>query len=93
MAPLRCPGQDQRFWKPQDISEHACPHCGAAVEFWKDDSARRCPSCGGTVRNPGFDAGCAAWCPSAGRCSLTGGDLAEGPEADGKGRYRDVPDA
>jgi hypothetical protein len=74
----RCPGQDQRFWKLGDIFEAPCPYCDAAIEFFKDDPARRCGSCGRTVANPRFDAGCAQWCPYAEAC------LGESPEAAGE---------
>jgi hypothetical protein len=63
-----CPGQDRRFWKPDDVFEEPCPHCGRAVEFWKDDPRRRCAHCGHLVRNSRFDMGCAAWCAFADRC-------------------------
>jgi hypothetical protein len=72
LATFRCPGQDTRFWKPEDVVEHACPHCGAGVEFWKDDVARRCPKCGKKVRNPCFSAGCAEWCKYADKCGAVG---------------------
>ena len=65
---MRCPGQDLRFWKPQDIFEVPCPECGAAVEFWKDEPWRKCRGCGGRVANPRFDLGCAAWCRFAEQC-------------------------
>ncbi|MBE3069278.1 MAG: hypothetical protein IMZ66_03480 [Planctomycetes bacterium] len=84
----RCPGQDQRFWKPGDIRECPCPHCGGAIEFWKDDPARSCPACGRRVRNPRFDAGCAAWCAKAGECAAMGGRAADDGPAQG-----DPPDA
>jgi len=64
----QCPGQDKRFWKPDDIFESPCPECGAAIEFWKDDVRRRCRGCGATVANPRFDMGCAAWCKFAAQC-------------------------
>ena len=40
MGTVQCPGQDMRFWKPEDIFEAPCPHCGARMEFWKDDVRR-----------------------------------------------------
>ncbi|MGB2755966.1 MAG: hypothetical protein WBD75_06130 [Phycisphaerae bacterium] len=64
----QCPGQDKRFWKPDDIFESPCPECGAAIEFWKDNVRRRCRGCGATVANPRFDMGCAAWCRFAEQC-------------------------
>jgi HD superfamily phosphodiesterase len=65
---MRCPGQDLRFWKPEDIFEAPCPACGSAVEFWKDEPWRKCRSCGGRVANPRFNLGCAAWCRFAEQC-------------------------
>ena len=65
---LRCPGQDTRFWKPEDVSEEKCPECGAEVEFWKTDARRRCPQCGALVRNPKVELGCAKWCKYAVEC-------------------------
>jgi HD superfamily phosphodiesterase len=64
----KCPGQDSRFWKPSDVFEAPCPHCGASVEFWKDEPRRRCRSCGKTAPNPKFDMGCAKWCKFADAC-------------------------
>ena len=68
MPTQRCPGQDSRFWRPEDVSESPCPACGYSIEFFKDDPRRRCPECGTEAANPNFDAGCAAWCPSAEAC-------------------------
>ncbi|MDN5346709.1 MAG: hypothetical protein PWP65_273 [Clostridia bacterium] len=68
MSIWRCPGQDRRYWKPEDIFEAPCPHCGGLIEFWKDDVSLRCPHCRQMVTNPKFDPGCAAWCPYASKC-------------------------
>jgi len=68
MSPMQCPGQDKRYWRPEDIAEHPCPHCGTVIEFWKDDASLRCPGCGQRMTNPRFDDGCAAWCSHAERC-------------------------
>ncbi len=68
MPAFRCPGQDMRFWKPSDIFEEPCPHCGEPVEFWKDDPVQRCSSCGREIRNPRIDLGCAKWCRYAAQC-------------------------
>ncbi len=65
---VRCPGQDQRFWKPGDIFELKCPGCGKGLEFWKDEPDRKCRSCGKKVRNPRIDLGCAEWCQYAEQC-------------------------
>ncbi len=52
MAERRCPGQDMRYWKPEDIVTVPCPFCRNEIEFWKDEPARVCPSCRKEVRNP-----------------------------------------
>ncbi len=65
---LKCPGQDTRYWKPEDIFELPCPVCNTAVEFLKTDRRRKCPNCGYTFRNPRLDLGCARWCPYAELC-------------------------
>lgn len=64
----RCPGQDQRFWKPDDIFEVECPGCGTLVEFWKDEPRVKCPSCKHVIVNPKLDLGCAEWCKYAEEC-------------------------
>jgi hypothetical protein len=66
MPERRCPGQDMRYWKPEDIFLAACPFCGG--EFWKDEPLRVCPSCRKEVRNPKQDFGCADWCKHAAEC-------------------------
>ncbi|MHC4616633.1 MAG: HD domain-containing protein [Planctomycetota bacterium] len=65
---LRCPGQDQRFWKAGDIFEVKCPACGQAVEFFKDEPKLKCRNCGQTVANPKIDLGCTEWCQYAQQC-------------------------
>jgi len=65
---MKCPGQDTRYWKGSDISEAKCPRCGAAVEFFKDDTTRACGECGHKFLNPGMDFGCAAYCEHAAQC-------------------------
>jgi len=67
MAP-KCPGQDQRYWTPDDIFDVGCPYCGRAIEFWKDEPFRLCRDCGREVRNPRLDLTCADWCASADEC-------------------------
>ncbi len=64
----RCPGQDQRFWKPEDIFEVQCPDCGGTVEFFKDEPKLKCHKCGQMVVNPKIDLGCAEWCQYAEQC-------------------------
>ena len=64
---MRCPGQDLRFWKPDDIFEMTCPKCQKKIEFFKDDVRRKC-RCGHEVVNPKLDFGCARWCQYAEQC-------------------------
>ncbi len=64
----QCPGQDQRFWKPEDVFELACPKCKTRIEFWKDDLKRKCPGCALLIANPKLDLGCAKWCPRGDEC-------------------------
>ena len=68
MSALGCPGQDKRFWKPEDVYEVPCPNCKNKVEFWKDDLFRRCRKCGHRFRNPKLNLGCAEWCKFANEC-------------------------
>ncbi len=65
---MKCPGQDQRYWKPEDIFEEKCPKCGHTIEFWKDEPRLKCPSCKEVVINPKIDLGCAEWCQYADQC-------------------------
>ncbi len=65
---FRCPGQDQRFWKPEDIFEVQCSGCGKTVEFFKDEPKLKCRKCGQIVINPKIDLGCAEWCQYAVQC-------------------------
>jgi putative nucleotidyltransferase with HDIG domain len=64
----RCPGQDCRYWTPDDIFDVPCPQCGVQIEFWKTDRRRRCYECGAEVPNPKLDLGCAEWCRYAQGC-------------------------
>ncbi len=65
---VRCPGQDQRFWKPEDIFEVQCSGCGKTIEFFKDEPKLKCRNCGQMVVNPKIDLGCAEWCQYAEQC-------------------------
>jgi len=65
---MKCPGQDSRFWQPGAIFEAQCPHCGHAVEFFKDESTRKCRHCGQKFVNPKMDFGCASYCKFAEQC-------------------------
>ncbi len=64
----KCPGQDTRYWKAEDIHEEECPYCGNMMEFFKTDVRLRCRNCGNKVANPRFDLGCAEWCSFAEYC-------------------------
>ena len=64
----KCPGQDMRFWKPEDVKDVACGNCGHLVEFFKTEGRRRCPECGERVTNPAVSMGCAQWCEHAKEC-------------------------
>ena len=75
MALHRCPGMDVRFWKPKDIFDLRCPHCGTTIEFWKDDPNRTCAGCGKAISNPHIDLGCAKWCQYAEECLGTASDV------------------
>ena len=65
---MKCPGQDTRYWKPGDIFDVDCPHCGSKVEFFKDEATRRCRGCRKAVVNPRMDFGCAAHCRYVADC-------------------------
>src|SRR5512143_2154340 len=68
MEQMKCPGQDTRYWKPDDIFVTECPKCGAEIEFFKDDTRRRCAWCGHMFYNPKIELGCAEWCQYAEKC-------------------------
>jgi hypothetical protein len=68
MEQIKCPGQDTRHWKPDDIFTVECPKCGAEIEFFKDDTRRRCAWCGHLFYNPKIEMGCAEWCQYADKC-------------------------
>jgi DNA-directed RNA polymerase subunit RPC12/RpoP len=72
-----CPGQDLRYWKPEDIFESLCPECGKSIEFFKNDPMRRCPNCGHCTLNPKKDMACAEWCPYAKECLASTGVIDE----------------
>ncbi|MCU0821523.1 MAG: hypothetical protein MUC95_03500 [Spirochaetes bacterium] len=68
MIETRCPGQDLKFFDPDDVFDVVCQKCSCSVEFFKNDFKRACPDCGATVYNEKFDIGCARWCPRAEEC-------------------------
>jgi len=63
-----CPGQDTRYWRPDDIFNVPCASCGTSIEFFKDDASRRCPKCSARIQNPRLTMGCAQWCEHAREC-------------------------
>jgi len=65
---MKCPGQDTRYWKPEDVYELTCAQCGRPVEFFKTDGRRSCPGCGSRIENPNVSLGCAQWCEHAIAC-------------------------
>jgi hypothetical protein len=65
---MRCPGQDRRYWKEDAVFDVPCPKCGAAVEFFKDESSGRCRQCGHKLKNPKMALDCAQWCAYAEKC-------------------------
>jgi len=68
MIETRCPGQDLKFFDPDDVFDIVCQECSCFVEFFKNDFKRICPDCGAIVYNEKFDIGCAKWCPKAEEC-------------------------
>lgn len=68
MSNFKCPGQDGRKLDEDEVFDIECAHCGHAIEFFKDDAARRCPHCGERVSNPKISLGCAQWCEYAEEC-------------------------
>ncbi len=68
-ATPKCPGQDSRNWRPEDIAEAPCPVCGEEIEFFKIDRALPCPNCGTFVLNPQLDPDCREWCAYAEACA------------------------
>ncbi len=68
MFSTKCPGQDTRYWKNEDIYETPCPFCDSLIEFWKTDVRVRCPNCNKKVVNSKFNLGCAKWCIYAEQC-------------------------
>ena len=65
----KCPGQDTRYWKPEDIYELECPSCHTKVEFFKTDVVVKCPKCKKPIKNKRMNLGCAEWCPAAETCT------------------------
>jgi hypothetical protein len=89
----KCPGQEKRNWKSDDLFDAPCPNCGQVLEFWKTEPRRRCFGCGRSVLNPKLDLGCAKWCKHAADClgfspaSLANDSLADSIIAEMKGVF------
>ena len=65
---MRCPGQDQRRWRPEDMTYLPCPDCGREVELFPDETKVRCSACGRAVsRERPKD--CLDWCAAAEACA------------------------
>ena len=69
MSVPKCPGQDMRNWKPEDIFYVQCSHCYTEIEFWKDEPARTCSGCKKRILNPRINMGCKEWCTYGKDCS------------------------
>lgn len=65
---VKCPGQDKRFWKAEDIFEVKCIKCGSSVEFFKDEPELKCHTCGHKIQNPKIDLSCTKWCKFSKQC-------------------------
>jgi hypothetical protein len=65
---MRCPGQDRSFWTGEVAFETPCPKCGAAVEFFRDETSGHCPNCGHRFQNPRMEFDCGKWCSFAEKC-------------------------
>ncbi len=61
MSDSHCPGQDMRFWRPEDIFDVVCPACQNEIEFWKDEPMRVCSQCKREILNPNLNATTAAF--------------------------------
>ncbi len=59
-----CPGQDGRNLR---ITLHKCPHCGAEVEIFSDETRAKCHQCGEYVYQEETPS-CVDWCVKAREC-------------------------
>jgi len=60
----KCPGQDDRNIKSEQI---ACPACGYKVEIFSDEVKVRCPQCRDLVCRQRLPS-CIDWCKYAKEC-------------------------
>jgi len=65
---IRCPGQDSRYLRAEDVTEVICEECGSAIEFWPDEYVRPCTGCGSRIANPRLNLRCLEWCTHADEC-------------------------
>ncbi len=68
MAMNKCPGMSAAFFKPTDVKTRKCNHCGAELEFWKDDIKLECPECKLVNFNPDIGKTCLVYCKKAAEC-------------------------
>lgn len=61
----RCPGQDNRKFKVEDI---ICVHCGYAAEIFSDEIKLICPSCRNLICKERLP-DCVDWCKAARECA------------------------
>jgi len=61
---LRCPGQDDRNIKAQNVK---CPDCGFLLEIFSDETKIRCPECKNLVSKERLPS-CIDWCKFARDC-------------------------
>lgn len=60
----KCPGQDDRSVKPEEIK---CPDCGFIAEIFSDEVKIRCPKCKGLICRQRLPS-CVDWCKAAREC-------------------------
>ena len=61
----KCPGAKQFTQATAEFLD--CPHCGAEVEIWSDESQTKCDACGKVVPRPRTQ-GCIDHCDHAKEC-------------------------
>jgi hypothetical protein len=61
----KCTGNNTQEWGFDAIFTVECKHCGAHVEFFKEEITRNCPECKFTVFNTRKDFGCQCWCSAS----------------------------
>ena len=61
---FKCPGQDRRYLKAENIN---CPACGYNLEIFSDEAKIRCPKCKEFVCEDRLPS-CVDWCKFAREC-------------------------